>query len=101
MSCIFQSISPLSLHARALALRGDRADYYDLSVLSSPQNLLDYSFIQVILRVGTDTYVYRFFGRMKGVLDALTLYSLENGLITCIATVGALAFWLVLPATTL
>ncbi|KAJ7342404.1 hypothetical protein DFH08DRAFT_1082023 [Mycena albidolilacea] len=38
---------------------------------------------------------------MKGVLDTLTLYTLENGLITCIATVGALTFWLVLPATTL
>jgi hypothetical protein len=51
-------------------------------ILRLPFSGLDYSFIQVILRVGTDTYEYRFFGRMKGVLDTLTLYTLENGLIT-------------------
>ncbi|KAJ7935763.1 hypothetical protein B0H13DRAFT_2261905 [Mycena leptocephala] len=39
--------------------------------------------------------------RMKGVLDTLTLYTLENGLITCLTTVGALVFWLVMPLTSL
>ncbi|KAJ7272175.1 hypothetical protein C8J57DRAFT_1599206 [Mycena rebaudengoi] len=38
---------------------------------------------------------------MKGVLDTLTLYTLENGLITCLATVGALTFWLVIPHSSL
>lgn len=37
---------------------------------------------------------------MKGVLDTLTLYTLENGFITCLTTIGALAFWLVLDKTT-
>jgi len=36
---------------------------------------------------------------MKGVLDTLTLYTLENGLITCLTTIGSLTFWLVLPAS--
>ncbi|KAF7345261.1 Glycoside hydrolase [Mycena sanguinolenta] len=38
---------------------------------------------------------------MKGVMDALTLYTLENGLITCLFTIGSLTFWLVIPGTTL
>ncbi|KAF7360718.1 Glycoside hydrolase [Mycena venus] len=38
---------------------------------------------------------------MNGVLDTLTLYTLENGLITCLATIGSLTFWLVLPASSL
>jgi len=38
---------------------------------------------------------------MKSVLDTLTLYTLENGLITCLATIGSLTFWLVLPASSL
>ncbi|KAJ7604442.1 hypothetical protein DFH06DRAFT_314698 [Mycena polygramma] len=38
---------------------------------------------------------------MKNVLDSLTLYTLENGLITCLTTVGSLTFWLVLPKSTL
>ncbi|KAJ6451783.1 hypothetical protein C8R45DRAFT_1223749 [Mycena sanguinolenta] len=36
---------------------------------------------------------------MKSVLDTLTLYTLENGLITCLTTIGSLAFWLFLPAS--
>ncbi|KAJ7309439.1 hypothetical protein DFH08DRAFT_485583 [Mycena albidolilacea] len=36
---------------------------------------------------------------MKSVLDTLTLYTLENGLITCLTTIGSLTFWLVLPAS--
>jgi len=32
---------------------------------------------------------------MKGVLDTLTLYTLENGLVTCLTTVAALIFWLI------
>ncbi|KAF8145353.1 hypothetical protein K438DRAFT_1991875 [Mycena galopus ATCC 62051] len=38
---------------------------------------------------------------MKSVMDTLTLYTLENGLVTCLFTVGSLTFWLVLPSTTL
>ncbi|KAF7349611.1 Glycoside hydrolase [Mycena sanguinolenta] len=36
---------------------------------------------------------------MKSVLDTLTLYTLENGLITCLTTTGSLTFWLLLPAS--
>ncbi|KAJ7246875.1 hypothetical protein B0H12DRAFT_1125619 [Mycena haematopus] len=36
---------------------------------------------------------------MKSVLDTLTIYTLENGLITCLTTIGSLTFWLVLPAS--
>ncbi|KAJ7264036.1 hypothetical protein B0H12DRAFT_271669 [Mycena haematopus] len=38
---------------------------------------------------------------MKSVMDALTLYTLENGLITCLATIGSLTFWLALPESSL
>ncbi|KAJ6489863.1 hypothetical protein C8R45DRAFT_1213284 [Mycena sanguinolenta] len=38
---------------------------------------------------------------MKGVMDTLTLYTLENGLVTCLFTIGSLTFWLVIPGTTL
>ncbi|KAJ6589713.1 hypothetical protein B0H19DRAFT_1227081 [Mycena capillaripes] len=38
---------------------------------------------------------------MKGVLDTLTLYTLENGLITCLTTMGSLFFWLFLSDSTL
>ncbi|KAJ7104819.1 hypothetical protein C8R44DRAFT_681626 [Mycena epipterygia] len=38
---------------------------------------------------------------MKGVMDTLTLYTLDNGFITLLTTVGALSFWLVLPGSTL
>ncbi|KAJ7779331.1 hypothetical protein DFH07DRAFT_950395 [Mycena maculata] len=38
---------------------------------------------------------------MKCVFDTLTLYTLENGLLTCLTTVAALVFWLVLPRTML
>ncbi|KAJ7662832.1 hypothetical protein DFH06DRAFT_358455 [Mycena polygramma] len=38
---------------------------------------------------------------MKGVFDTLTLYTLENGLITCLTTVGSLTFWLALPASSI
>ncbi|CAK5262052.1 unnamed protein product [Mycena citricolor] len=38
---------------------------------------------------------------MNGVLDTLTLYTLENGLITCLMTVGALCFWLFIPGSAL
>jgi len=38
---------------------------------------------------------------MKGVLDTLTLYTLENGLFTCLTTTGALVFWLHIPQSTL
>ncbi|KAJ7164336.1 hypothetical protein C8R46DRAFT_1099317 [Mycena filopes] len=37
---------------------------------------------------------------MKGVLDTLTLYTLENGLLTCLTTVAALVFWLHVPQST-
>ncbi|KAF8149301.1 hypothetical protein K438DRAFT_1988931 [Mycena galopus ATCC 62051] len=38
---------------------------------------------------------------MKGILDTLTLYTLENGLITCLTTIAALTFWLILPGTSM
>lgn len=38
---------------------------------------------------------------MKGVMDTLTLYTLENGLITCLTTIAALVFWLKLPTTSI
>ncbi|KAJ7481331.1 hypothetical protein B0H11DRAFT_1224901 [Mycena galericulata] len=38
---------------------------------------------------------------MKSVFDRLTLYTLENGLITCLTTVASLTFWLALPMTSL
>ncbi|KAJ6622093.1 hypothetical protein B0H10DRAFT_2015231 [Mycena sp. CBHHK59/15] len=38
---------------------------------------------------------------MQQVLDTLTLYTLENGLVTCLTTIGALTFWLVLPTSSL
>ncbi|KAK7039817.1 glycoside hydrolase [Favolaschia claudopus] len=36
---------------------------------------------------------------MRNVLDTLTLYTLENGLITCLATMGSLFFWLFYTGT--
>ncbi|KAJ6473358.1 hypothetical protein C8R47DRAFT_1145300 [Mycena vitilis] len=38
---------------------------------------------------------------MQGVFDTLTLYTLENGLITCLTTIGSLTFWLALPASSI
>jgi hypothetical protein len=38
---------------------------------------------------------------MKAVLDTVTLYTLENGFITCLTTIAALVFWLVLAHTSL
>ncbi|KAJ7629054.1 hypothetical protein FB45DRAFT_48006 [Roridomyces roridus] len=38
---------------------------------------------------------------MNGVLDTLTLYTLENGFITSLTTIAALVFWLTKPETTL
>ncbi|KAJ6535563.1 hypothetical protein B0H19DRAFT_1271305 [Mycena capillaripes] len=38
---------------------------------------------------------------MKGVFDMLTLYTLENGLITCLTTIGALTFWILLPTSSI
>ncbi|KAF7375805.1 Glycoside hydrolase [Mycena sanguinolenta] len=34
----------------------------------------------------------------KSALDTLSLYTLENGLITCLTTIGHLTLWLVLPS---
>ncbi|KAF7348857.1 Glycoside hydrolase [Mycena venus] len=36
---------------------------------------------------------------MKSVLDTLTLYTLENGLVTLLTTVGSLVFFVVIPAS--
>ncbi|KAJ7182258.1 hypothetical protein C8R43DRAFT_966626 [Mycena crocata] len=38
---------------------------------------------------------------MKGVLNTLILYTLENGLVTCLTTIGSLTFWLAMPGTSL
>ncbi|PCH39550.1 hypothetical protein WOLCODRAFT_141307 [Wolfiporia cocos MD-104 SS10] len=36
-------------------------------------------------------------GRLDHILDSMTLYTVENGMITCVATVLSLVFWLVIP----
>ncbi|KAJ7448487.1 hypothetical protein FB451DRAFT_1411235 [Mycena latifolia] len=38
---------------------------------------------------------------MKVVMDTLTLYTLENGLVTCLTTIGALTFWLTMPTSSI
>ncbi|KAJ6580396.1 hypothetical protein DFH09DRAFT_1145917 [Mycena vulgaris] len=38
---------------------------------------------------------------MKGVLDTLTLYTLENGFVTCLTTTAALFFWLRFSTSTI
>ncbi|KAF7317661.1 Glycoside hydrolase [Mycena kentingensis (nom. inval.)] len=38
---------------------------------------------------------------MNGVLDTLTLWTLENGFITFLTTVGILAFWLFMPSSSI
>jgi len=38
---------------------------------------------------------------IMSVLHTLTLYALENGLITCLTTIGSLTFWLTMPLSSL